>query len=780
MAKILKCKICGGDIELSSDKTIGTCMYCGCTVTFPKVTDEQRIAAFNRGNYFRKLGDFDKALSVYEQIIKEDDTDAEAHWCAAISRFGIEYVEDPISTEYIPTCHRASFESFLDDIDYQAAVNNSEDITQKQYIREGNRIDEIQKAILATSSKESPFDVFICYKESDKNGQRTQESVLAQEIYYALTEKGYKVFFSRITLEDKVGTEFEPYIFAALNSANVMVVVGTSKNNLDSIWVKNEWSRFIALMKKDRKKVLLPCYKDMDPYDMPEALAVLQSYNMASIGFMQDLIRGIEKIINPTVTQRSDSGFDIDTLKKRICLFLENAEFNNAKEYCDKILDVRPEDTETYILKLCAELSIKNRSQLENAKVSFEKNTSYQNALRFGTPNEKAELEAALNKVNERNLQLKISKKKKMVLYARNLIIAFVCIFIVFCLILNHRIKKAEQLAEDGQFQAANEHLPNIKLVKLLNPMLVSYIEAGVDYSNEEYSKASEILENMTEYKNAEQLKNNCEYEMLVENLLDESLSEEKLQYALSKLYDLKGKGVEDRYNLKKQIYELKNKKHILKLFENKSYSACEPYIDSWKKEYPESLNAFVKENREIWYKDMIDYIDSIPDMKSKDISKAFVNIESLINIIGTDYKDVRIYNEIIRASLYEYRIDAILERASTNKLASIIAWRDYANWFVGEWKTSDKKYYFTLVDVQGDKNGDGYTYRTSYNLPYFDAPNTVFDIDLNGVYYLHDEKDTTDPPVSRKDMYKFDIISKDQLTVYCYKDNNTYTIYRQ
>ena len=32
---IIKCKICGGDIELSADKTFGTCEYCGTKQTLP-------------------------------------------------------------------------------------------------------------------------------------------------------------------------------------------------------------------------------------------------------------------------------------------------------------------------------------------------------------------------------------------------------------------------------------------------------------------------------------------------------------------------------------------------------------------------------------------------------------------------------------------------------------------------------------------------------------------------------------------------------------------------
>ena len=277
---ILKCKICGGDMEISADKTIGMCEYCGSSMTLPKIDDEQRAAAFNRGNHFRRIGEFDKALQVYEKIVEEDDTDAEAHWCCALCRFGIEWVEDPATLEYLPTCHRASFDIFTEDVDYLAAIEHSDGLAQKQYKKDGAKIAEVQRGILATSQNEKPFDVFICYKETDENGNRTVDSTLAQDIYYQLTDQGLRVFFARITLEDKVGSEYEPYIFAALNSAKVMVVVGTKTGHFNAVWVKNEWSRFLSIVKHDRSKVILPCYKDMDPYDLPEQLSVLQSYDM--------------------------------------------------------------------------------------------------------------------------------------------------------------------------------------------------------------------------------------------------------------------------------------------------------------------------------------------------------------------------------------------------------------------------------------------------------------------------------------------------------------------
>ena len=368
---VIKCKMCGGDMEISADKTFGTCEYCGSTMTLPKVSDDQRAAAFNRGNHFRRAGEFDKALGVYERIVAEDDTDAEAHWCCALCRFGIEYVEDPATYEWLPTCHRASFDSFLEDVDYLAALEHSDGITRRQYQKDAAKIAEVQRGILATSQNTEPYDVFISYKELDENGERTRDSVLAQDIYYQLTEQGRRVFFSRISLEDIPGTQYEPYIFAALNSAKVMLVVGTSAENLNAVWVKNEWSRFLAMMRKDKTKLLIPCYRDMDPYDMPEQLTVLMSYDMGKIGFIQDLIRGVNKVldadkpkekeaVHETVVVKNEGGANTDALLKRGNMALEDKKWDDAKGYFDRVLDMNAECAEAYLGLFFAERQSKS------------------------------------------------------------------------------------------------------------------------------------------------------------------------------------------------------------------------------------------------------------------------------------------------------------------------------------------------------------------------------------------------------------------------------------
>jgi hypothetical protein len=335
----IQCKMCGGMLELPDGVTVGQCPYCSSMTTFPRPNSERTEQLYMRAEHFRRANDFDRAIAAYEAIVQEDSTDAEAYWGIVISRFGIEYVEDPATHERIPTCHRVQYESILADPDYKAALENAGGAERDVYEKEAQRIAEIQKDILAVSSREQPFDVFICYKEKTDGGSRTKDSAIAQDIYYQLTAEGYNVFFARITLEDKLGEQYEPYIFAALNSAKVMLVLGSKKEYFNAVWVRNEWSRFLQLMKKDRSKLLIPCYRDMDVYEIPDELSMFQCQDMSKIGFMQNLLQGIKKVVD-TEDQKSTSPSSASNaaaaaLMRRVELFLKGnmiPHLNIAKE----------------------------------------------------------------------------------------------------------------------------------------------------------------------------------------------------------------------------------------------------------------------------------------------------------------------------------------------------------------------------------------------------------------------------------------------------------------
>jgi TIR domain len=101
-----------------------------------------------------------------------------------------------------------------------------------------------QKARSASPGEIGINDVFIAFKHLDEKGARTRDSKIASNVYEFLTAKGLKVFFSEVTLEDLGISAYKKAIDKALDSATVLVAIGTSRPHLDSEWVRYEWDSF--------------------------------------------------------------------------------------------------------------------------------------------------------------------------------------------------------------------------------------------------------------------------------------------------------------------------------------------------------------------------------------------------------------------------------------------------------------------------------------------------------------------------------------------------------
>ncbi len=399
---ILKCKMCGGNLNINEGVTVCECEYCGTKQTVPTVDDEKKLNLFGRANRLRFACEFDKAAGVYESIVADFPEEAEAYWGLVLCKYGIEYVDDPATAKKVPTCHRSSFESVMDDSNFELVMENADAVARAVYREQAKQIEELRKGIIEVSSKEEPYDIFICYKETAENGDRTIDSVIAQDVYTELTNKGYRVFFSRITLEDKLGVEYEPYIFAALNSAKIMLAFGTDYEYYNAVWVKNEWSRFLQLIAKGEKKTLIPCYKGIDAYDMPKEFAKLQAQDMGKVGAIQDLLRGIEKILpketaktETVVVQQSANNPSVDSLLERAFMFLEDRDWKSADEYCEKVLDIDPKCAKAYLGKLMAYLEVEKQEKLKY-QYSFSENDNYKKAIKYADKKLKSTLEGYL------------------------------------------------------------------------------------------------------------------------------------------------------------------------------------------------------------------------------------------------------------------------------------------------------------------------------------------------------------------------------------------------
>lgn len=510
---VLKCKMCGGTLKINANQTTAVCEYCGTQQTLPKMDDDRRANLYDRANHYRRNNEFDKAMSIYENILNEDNTDAEAYWSLVLCRYGIEYVEDPATHKRVPTVNRTQFTSIFDDDNYKSALRYADAYQKPIYEQEAKAINEIQKGILAISQKEEPFDVFICYKETDNNGRRTPDSVLANDLYHQLTQEGFKVFFSRITLEDKLGSAYEPYIFAALNSARVMIVLGTKPEYFNAVWVKNEWSRYLALIRGGAKKMLIPAYKDMDPYDLPEEFSHLQAQDMSKLGFMQDLIRGIKKIVSADTAKSikesiANNNTGVEATIDRAILLIEDGENEKADELLEQALNVAPKHPMIYVGKLMIETGVRKQDELASLVDSFENSPHYEKAIRFANPQLKAALEGYITTIKDNNVKaiydeavakMKDGMLEEDVLYAKDL----------FDSIDNYADAKELSAACAEKAVVAKKEAIYKAAVKLMNA-------DGFDKLGD-LQKAIEKFTSIKDYKDSEDKIDECERKVVAE-----------------------------------------------------------------------------------------------------------------------------------------------------------------------------------------------------------------------------------------------------------------------
>lgn len=125
------------------------------------------------------------------------------------------------------------------------------------------------------------FEVFISFKFSDEQGNRTPDSEIAQELYYALTQLGYRTFLSTNTLEQLGSSRYKADIDAALDTAKVMIVVLTKAEYASSQWVQYEWDSFyndyLSGVRKEAN--LFTFISGVEIHDLPRTLRNVQSFD---------------------------------------------------------------------------------------------------------------------------------------------------------------------------------------------------------------------------------------------------------------------------------------------------------------------------------------------------------------------------------------------------------------------------------------------------------------------------------------------------------------------
>ena len=92
--------------------------------------------------------------------------------------------------------------------------------------------------------------------------------------------------------------------------------------------------------------MIIPCYKNCSPYELPRELAAFQALDMNKIGFLQDVVSGIKKIVNlePQAEPKPGPESKIDRLCKNARTFYDLGQKEKAEQIYTELTDSYPDD----------------------------------------------------------------------------------------------------------------------------------------------------------------------------------------------------------------------------------------------------------------------------------------------------------------------------------------------------------------------------------------------------------------------------------------------------
>lgn len=431
----LRCSNCGGQLQQIAAKQY-QCIYCKDILELKEDLTNEEVINLNRAAYFRERFFFDDALDLYEKALKDNPNNEVANWGAFLSQFGIEYVEDYNGT-FKPTCHRASNRSVLESEFLKRLPEN--------YQKQASEIEEVRKEIISDMKDIPEYDVFICYKKEGSDGRPTAESKWARDVYEKLTyERKLKVFFAEKTLTGS-SAKWEAHIYSALRSSKLMLVMTSSREYLNAQWVKNEWKRFIEFAKEDKMKVLRVLYRGMDvATEFPAELKQRQFIDLNEYNWMESVLSAVDDAFvdkveeerkrkeaenaakeeeqrkrdlelenklkeqeerlqkslkaNTIVATSAGNGPGAANLLRRARRYFDDCDWDNADEYCEKILDMDAENAEAWWLKLLCQEEVESEDELIRKAKDFTDNSFYLKAIKFANEEQKQRYESVVNK----------------------------------------------------------------------------------------------------------------------------------------------------------------------------------------------------------------------------------------------------------------------------------------------------------------------------------------------------------------------------------------------
>ncbi|MGN0680072.1 MAG: tetratricopeptide repeat protein [Oscillospiraceae bacterium] len=398
------CRFCGAALELSESR-VCECRGCGRLQSVPLLDSEEKRELITRAEQLRAEGRYDKAVELFERMVQLSPTDADLYWGLALCRFGVGFFLDGGVS-----LNKTQAHSFLTDSDYHQALRFADGEQREFFEQTALHIDQKCREIAEIAAGQK-FDIFLCCRENNENGFPAEDVKCASELYKRLSVQGLSVFFPKITLEDKAGSEWEPYISGALNSAKVMLVICSVKNCLDDVFVSGVLGRFSS--EGLAGKAIIPILNGITPAELPEELSHFQAVDASALGFEHDLVLSIRALLNKEITENISS--EKSPLVRRAYLFLEDGDRESAKRICERIGQTEP--AEAALIRLLIESGAKTEEELDKLAADITVSENYRLAMQNGNEALRARLkkhaEAALNNLHAKTEEIQSVKSSK-------------------------------------------------------------------------------------------------------------------------------------------------------------------------------------------------------------------------------------------------------------------------------------------------------------------------------------------------------------------------------
>ena len=374
--------------------------------------------------------EFDQAEIYYRKVLIKEGASAEVYWRLILCHYCVEYQQSD-NQHWIPTILYPSQDdprSLPDWKDLQEQCGQSEEL-MNHYESLIKPIEEIVRKYCQLRQVVNN-QVFICVKQKE-NAHWTTDSDTGSELYDFITSKKLSVFNSR-RIRIPAGEPFEPYIIAALMSAKLMIVIGTTPEHMEARWVKNEWTRFQWLQNREKKlngknERRLVCYlKGMEPSDIPSGLHPdIQAIeeNAYATKKIEDLLEQtfgpVKRSDDGQVAQKNlrntDESQKIEEIYEWMDIALEIGQYSEVLQQYNSLIKqtVYLNQSRIHLYALCAQRRITNLNELAELENSLETEKLFQLAEKKAASQTDKELIERLKNSNQGNIDERETKDKR-------------------------------------------------------------------------------------------------------------------------------------------------------------------------------------------------------------------------------------------------------------------------------------------------------------------------------------------------------------------------------